>query len=659
MIRFLQTPGPIKKIVLSSILLVFCGAMVITLIPGGLGSNLNLGGPGQGVVAKVGDQDVTHTEVVRQAQVMLRQQFPRGNAMAGQLLPFFTSRAAEQLITQKALVVEAGRMGLRATDEDLRDELQHGIYAATLFPGGKFIGQEAYEGLLQNADLSVPQFEAGVKQDILVRKLRNLVAASASVDDPAVRQEFEKRNTKIKFQYAVISEADIRKGIHPSDAELKAFYERNKATYNNSIPEKRKLTYAIIDSSRIASNTQVTQSDLQSYYNQHQDEYRVPEQVNVRHILIKSPAPGPDGKVDQKADEAAKGKAEDILKQIKAGGNFADLAKKYSEDPGSAKNGGSLSWIGKGRTVPEFEKAAFSLPKGGTSDVVKSSYGYHIIHVDDKQEAHVKSLDEVKPQIEAVLRQQKAARAAEGEANAFVTQARTSGLDKAASAKGLQVTTTDSVSRTDSLPGIGNAPQFMEAAFAQTAKSAPDMIQVPQGFVIYQVLDIKPPATPTFEEIRSRVEEEFKNQRATELLGQKTQELADRAKAEHDLKKVAKELGATVKTSDLVDPNGQVPDIGSMTGPASAAFSLKQGEISGPINSGSNGAVLQVLEKQQPSDTDFAAKKDEVRDALLQQKQNELFGLFVTNLRQQMEKAGKIKINQEEMKGLSRTAEGE
>ena len=659
MIRFLQTPGPIKKIVLSSILLIFCGAMVITLIPGGLGSNLNLGGPGQGVVAKVGDQDVTHTEVVRQAQVMLRQQFPRGNAMAGQLLPFFTSRAAEQLITQKALVVEAGRMGLRATDEDLRDELQHGLYAATLFPGGKFIGQEAYEGLLQNADLSVPQFEEGVKQDILVRKLRNLVAASASVDDPEVRQEFEKRNTKIKFQYAVISEADIRKGIHPTDAELKAFYERNKATYNNSIPEKRKVTYAIIDSSRIASNTQVTQSDLQSYYNQHQDEYRVPEQVNVRHILIKSPAPGADGKVDQKTDDAAKAKAEDILKQIKAGGNFADLAKKYSEDPGSAKNGGSLSWIGKGRTVPEFEKAAFSLPKGGTSDVVKSSYGYHIIHVDDKQEAHVKSLDEVKPQIEAVLRQQKAARAAEGEANAFVTQARTSGLDKAASAKGLQVTTTDFVSRTDSLPGIGNSPQFMEAAFAQTAKSAPDMIQIPQGFVIYQVLDIKPPATPTFDEIRSRVEEEFKNQRATELLGQKTQELADRAKAEHDLKKAAKELGATVKTSDLVDPNGQVPDIGSMTGPASAAFSLKEGEISGPINSGSNGAVLQVLEKQQPSDTDFAAKKDEVRDALLQQKQNELFGLFVTNLRQQMEKAGKIKINQEEMKGLSRTAEGE
>jgi peptidyl-prolyl cis-trans isomerase D len=659
MIRFLQTPGPVKKIVLSSILLIFCGAMVITLIPGGLGSNLNIGGPGQGVVAKVGDQDVTRPEVVRQAQMMLKQQFPRGNAMAGQLLPFFTSRAAEQLITQKALVVEAERMGLRATDEDLRDELQHGVYAATLFPGGKFIGQEAYEGLLQNAELTVPQFEAGVKEDILVRKLRNLVAASASVNDPEVRQEFNKRNTKIKFQYAVISEADLRKGIRPSESELKAFYEHNKATYNNSIPEKRKLKYTIIDSSRIAANTEVSQNDLQSYYNQHRDEYRVPEQVNVRHILIKSPVPGSDGKVDQKADDAAKAKAEDILKQIKAGGNFAELAKKYSEDPGSAKNGGSLSWIGRGRTVPEFEKAAFSLPKGGTSDVVKSTYGYHIIHVDDKQDAHVKSLDEVKPQIEAVIRQQKAARTAEGEANAFVTQARTSGLDQASTAKGLQITTTEFVSRTDTLPGIGSSPQFMEAAFAQTAKAAPDMIQIAQGYVIYQVLDIKPPATPTFEEIRSRVEEEFKNQRANELLSQKTQELADRAKAEHDLKKVAKELGATLKTSDLVDPNGQVPDIGSMTGPASVAFALKPGEISGAINSGSNGAVLQILEKQQPSDSDFASKQDEVRDALLQQKQNELFGLFVTNLRQQMEKSGKIKINQEEMKGLSRTAEGE
>jgi len=172
---------------------------------------------------------------------------------------------------------------------------------------------------------------------------------------------------------------------------------------------------------------------------------------------------------------------------------------------------------------------------------------------------------------------------------------------------------------------------------------------------VFQLLDVKPAATPTFEEIRSRVEDEFKNERSSILLTQKTQELSDRAKAEHDLKRAAKELGATVKTSDYVLPDGQVPEVGSMTGQAAVAFTMKPGEISGPINSGANGVVLAVLENQKPTDADFAAKRDEIRDSLLQGKQQELFGLFVSSLRDQMEKSGKIKINQEEMKTLTRT----
>ena len=133
------------------------------------------------------------------------------------------------------------------------------------------------------------------------------------------------------------------------------------------------------------------------------------------------------------------------------------------------------------------------------------------------------------------------------------------------------------------------------------------------------------------------------------------QELSDRAKTEHDLKRAAKELGATVKTSDFVLPDGQVPDVGSMTGQASVAFTMKPGEISGPINSGANGVVIAVLENQKPDEADYAAKRDQIRDALLQGKQQELFGLFVSSLRDQMEKSGKIKINQDEMKTLTRT----
>jgi peptidyl-prolyl cis-trans isomerase D len=360
--------------------------------------------------------------------------------------------------------------------------------------------------------------------------------------------------------------------------------------------------------------------------------------------------------VDQKALDAARAKAEDVLKQVKSGGNFADLAKKYSDDPGSAKQGGSLGWIGKGRTVPEFEKAAFSLAKGGTSDLVQSSYGFHIIHVDDKQDASVKSLDEVKSQIEPLLKQQKAGQAAQTEAEQLLAAARSSSssLEKAAAGKGLQVITTDFVTSKDVLPGIGSDPQFMTAAFGQTANAPPDQAQLHQGYAIYQVTAVKPPSTPTFEEIRSRVEQEFKNERAAELLNQKTQELSDRAKADKDLKKAAKELGAAYKSSDSVLPDGQVPDIGSMAGPASVAFTLKPGEVSGPINNGSTGAVLSVTDRQNPTDQDFAAKKDQIHDAILQNNQAEVFGLFLENLRTTMEKSGKVKINAKEMQALTK-----
>jgi peptidyl-prolyl cis-trans isomerase D len=659
MIRFLQTPGPIKKFVLGGLLTIISVFMVITLVPGfGSTDFFGTSAPARGVVAKVAGTDITSQEVQRQARDMVRQQFPRGGAQASMLLPFFASQAAQNLIQRQVIIAEAERLGLRATEEDVRDELQHGRYAETFFPGGNFIGQAEYEELLQQHDLTVSQFERDVKDGILIDKLRSLVAGGAMATDAEVRQRFEKENTKVKFDYAVLRKDDILKGLHPTDPELKAFYDRNKATYNNSIPEKRKIKYVLIDTAKLQNAAPVSQQDLQSYYDQHRDEFRAPEQVNIRQILIKTPLPGADGKVDQKGTDDARKKADDALKQLKAGAKFEDLAKKYSEDP-SSKNGGSVGWIKRGGfPVAEVDKAAFSLAKGGTSDVINAGYAFVILRVEDKQDAHQKTLAEVKDQIEPLIKQQKAQQAADAAATALLSQARTGGLDKAAAAKGMQVVATDFISRTDSLPGIGSSPQFTEAVFNAAEKTPPDQVQVSQGFAIFELVAIKPPATPTFEEIRSRVETEFKNERSGTLLTQKTHELSDRAKADHDLKKAAKELGATMKTSDFVLPDGQVPDIGSMSGAASAAFSLKPGEISGPIDSGNTGIVLAVLEKQSPADSDFAVKKDQIRDTLVEGKQSELFGLFMANLRAQMEKSGKIKINEQEMKTLTKQQAG-
>src|SRR5579864_5194460 len=567
MIRFLQTQGPTKKIILSGILLVICGAMVITFIPGGLTSELT-GTPGKGVVARVDGGDISADEVRQNARQMAQQDAQRYGEMAAKLMPFLiqqeTTRALDQMINRQALLSEAGRMGLRVTPEEVKDELQHGRYAATFFPGGNFIGQVEYEDMLQRANLTTTKFEQEVGYDILLTKLQALISGSATVSDAEIHDQFIKQNSKVKFEYAVLKQDDLRKGLHPTDEELKAFYESHKASYANSIPEKRKVKYAIIENGKAAENVQVTPDDLRAYYDQHRDQYRIPEQVKVSHILIKTPLPGPDGKVDEKGVAEAQRRAEDLLKQLKSGAKFEDLAKKYSEDPGSAKQDGSLGWIGKGQTVPEFEKVAFSLPKGQVSDLVKSSYGFHIIRVDDKQDAHVKTLDEVKNQIEPILKRQKAQQITQKEAEDLLKQARAQGIDGAAASQGIPVITSDYFARKDMLPGLGPSSQFMDAVFTAAPKSPPDVASASQGIVVFQLLDVKPAATPTFEEIRSKVEEEFKNERSSVLLAQKTQELSDRAKAEHDLKRAAKELGATMKSSDFVLPDGQVPDIGSM-----------------------------------------------------------------------------------------------
>ena len=659
MLRFLQTPGPIKKIVLGGILVVICVMMVVTLIPGGGFLNDLFGGglTQQGVLARVGSQEINIPEVALHARLIGKQQF-KGNIPPA-IMPYLMQQAAQRMIAQKMLMYEADRMGLGVSNEELSNALHQGQMGQMLFPGGNFIGEQAYEAFIQSQfNLSVAQFEQEVKGDIARSKLLSLITAPISVSDKDVSEEVKKQDTKVKFDYAVLTLDDIKKQIKPTDAELKAFYEQYKQQYANSIPEKIKAQYILIETAKLADRVPVTQAELQQYYNQHQDAYRIPETVTVRHILIKTPAPGPDGKIDQAGVDAARKKAEDVDKQLKSGASFADLAKKFSDDPGSAQNGGLLPPLTKGRTVPEFEQAAFSTPAGQTTGIIRTSYGFHIIHVEAKQQARLKPLDEVKPEIETVLKGQKASAETQNLANTVQTLARTAGMNKAAAEKGLTVTTAGPVAQGDLLPGVGNTPEFVSALFSAKKNDPPATAPLPQGYAVYQVVDIEPPQTPTFEQIKDKVEQQFKDQRAQAQLAQKTQELSDRAHAEHDLAKAAKEAGATVKTSELVDRTSQVPEIGAMSSGASVAFSMKPGEISSPIQGGSNGVVIKVLELQEPSPEQMKQSWDTVKDTLLQQKRNEVEGLYVENLRNRLEKEGKIKVNKKEMERLAQSSEG-
>src|ERR1035441_10184103 len=246
MIRFLQTEGPFKKIVLSGLLLLICGAMAITLIPGGLGTDL-AGTPGRGIIAKVSGVDISVEQVRSTARDMAEQQAQQYGKNAQMLMPFLIQqdiqRAADQLIGREALLIEAQSLGFKATPQEVKDELQHGHYASVFFPGGTFIGEAEYQGMLQQHNLTPAMFEENVRKEILIDKLRAMITNTASVSDTAIRKEFTKENMKVKFDYAVLKQDDIKKGLRPTNEELKAYYDSHLKSYANSVPEKRKVKY--------------------------------------------------------------------------------------------------------------------------------------------------------------------------------------------------------------------------------------------------------------------------------------------------------------------------------------------------------------------------------------------------------------------------------
>ncbi len=255
MIRFLQTKGPIQKILLVGFLAIICIMMVVTLVPGGILNEFGI--THEGLIAKVGSEQITTQDVTQQANQIGRSQFPRG--APPQLRPYLMQQAAESLMMQGLLLNEANRMGFHTTDEELRYELQHGGLSAQLFPNGNFVGADQYKAFVStNFNLTVSQFEDKLKRQITMNKLRNAIEGGATVSSDQLVQQFRQANTKVKFDYAVIALQDVAKQVKPTDAELRAFYEKSKAQYANSIPEKRKASYIPIDQAKLPTPPKVT-----------------------------------------------------------------------------------------------------------------------------------------------------------------------------------------------------------------------------------------------------------------------------------------------------------------------------------------------------------------------------------------------------------------
>ena len=642
MIRMFQQDNRATKLVFGLVIGFAIIAMIVTLVPGIFDNSNATNGPVFATVRAPGllgrfsgdGTSITNAQVENTARGLLRQ-----NQLPEQYLPLVLARAQTQQVERAVLVREAYHLVLQVCDPDLKRELKSAHISQYLFPGGKFIGFDQYQNFVsQYFGISVVQFEAEIKQDLELQRLQAMVTGGVVVPESAARDAYLKQGEKVKFDYAVISAADIKKTINPSDADLEQYFKSNAPRYATAIPEQRKVEFFAVDASSLPGGPpKVNDADSQAYYTAHTADYKVPEEVKTRHILLTVPKGA-----DTKTDATAKSRAEDLLKQIKGGASFADLAKANSDDPGSKAQGGELPMIPTSSLDPAYAKAAMALNPGGTSDVVRSQFGYHIIQTESKQAAHVKSLAEVKDDISGKLSAEKFAAAQSAFANQLATESKSKSLDATAKAHNLQVITSGFVGRDSTIPSLPDSASLLAAAFSTAKGAAPQVASTGEGNAVFQVVDVQGAHAPAFADWKGHVLDDYRDSKAPALLSAEVKKLDDNAKASGDLHKAAAAMNVPVKTSDLIGRDGQVPEFGSLAGEAGAVFSLPKGGISGPVDTATSGAVAQVIDKQQPTPEEIASHLAATRDKLLDAQRAEVFNVFAGTLMDRYERAGAI-----------------
>jgi len=649
MIRFLQRDSRVVKAFFVVIIGMASVSMVVYLIPGLTGQGVTSADTYAVIYPHWYSRFFSSGVTVSQQEVdklarqqMQRQHYP-DNPM---LLSLFEQRVGPQLVQKQILLAEAEKLGIQATNDDVIKFLHKGQFGEFLFPNGQFIGDDRYSAFIANQfNLSVPEFENEIREEIVIQRLQSLITAGVTVGDQEVRDDYRKNNIKIKFDYAVISADDLSKQINPADAELQKFFKDNAARYATAAPEERTITYFAFTPDQIPGGVpQPSRQEIQQYFTAHQNEYEVPDQARSRHILIRL-NPG----ADAKTDAAAKAKAEGILKQLQGGANFADLAKKFSDD-GSKDQGGELGFYRRGATVPEFEKALFN-QKIGDFSILKSQFGYHILQVEERQPAHAQSLDEVLPTIQGTLMRQKISQAEANFAQTLTSEALKNGLEKTAAAHHLAVVTTPPVGSQGVIAGLPDGAQMIGKAFQSKQGDPPQNAQTGEGYAIFQVTGIAPAHAPAFDAWKSHVLDDYRQQTLPPLLSLKTHQLADKAKSENDLAKAAKEAGATFKTSDLVGPGAQVPDLGSVSQAAPQLFDLSVGNISGPIDTPRTGIVAKLVDKQEPTADDIVKNFDQHKDQILEERRSEAFSVFMSGVMDEYKKNKRIKTNPKAQQG--------
>jgi len=571
-------------------LVLIIAAFILLYVPAFL--KTDTGAPGE-VLADVGGMTITRGEFDRayQRQRQVYERMYQGRLDPAMLRSLGLERQTlNGLVSQRLVALEARRLGLRVDDETVARRL---ATSPQFQRDGRFIGAAEIRRLLDMQRMSVEEFEETLRDQILGEQLEALVTDGVSVTPAEAEQEFRRRTEQVKLEYVLADASKFRDEQAVTDDEVKARFDSARETYR--LPERRILSYVVADDTALGSRVSVTDREIEVYYQGHRDEFKQEEEACASHILIKvKQGEAKEGHPDEEAKKIAQG----VLDQVKAGKDFAELAKRSSEDQGSAAQGGSLGCFGHGRMVPEFENAAFSLGPGETSDLVQSPFGYHIIRVTEHKDETFSPLAQVKERIRQSMLAERTRKVVEEKMGRMSDALRRGkALEEAARAESLSVQKSSPLERGKPVPPLASPALVAKAFEMGKGEVAKEPFAIPNGYAFISLDEVQPSRPPELKEVQARVRADLVQEKALA----RARELAAqvRARAEKEgLDKAASALGLVRK---------ETPALGY--------------------------AVIRVLEKKPFDPAAFEKEKPSITTSLRGEKKQQLFQAFLDQAR--------------------------
>jgi len=603
------------------------GAIVVVFVFWGVGSWTS---HQEGVVATVDGEAISrqdYTNEYNRLMDQVRQNF--GAGITDEMLKSLQleTQALNQLIDRLLLKQAAARLDLRVADE----ELVRSIRGIPAFQSGGVFDPRRYQQMLPLNRLTPETFEMMQRDALLFAKLQRVITDSVKVSEAEVADWYTWSNAAVKIDHVPIASEKYAK-ITAAPEEVAQYFERNKESYRTE-PELQ-ARYLRFTPESYLDKVALTDAELRDAYDSAPERFAIPQTVEARHILVKvAPDAAPE------AAEKAREQLADVLKQARAGKDFAALAKQYSEDS-TREQGGALGAFRREAMIQPFADVAFSLKPGEISEPVRTRFGWHLIKVEKVNAGRTRSFEEVAPEIAIQLKGERARSLAYDDAEVVYDAASGTGdLAGAAAARKLALHTTDFFTRRGPVKGVPKAAEFAQAAFQLAPGEVSDIQDFGDGYTLLQVADSRPARIPELAAIEARVKQDAIREKQTEQAGKDARALLADVKNGAALEPAAKKAGLTAKTTDFFKRGESPPDLANEPEVTRAAFELSEREPlpAEPIKTSTGYSVIRFREKKPPAAGGLEAEKAQIQDRLLQQKKSKTWEAWLDQLRQSSE----------------------